>query len=181
MEQQSNQEKSISDALEDVLNKLSLLQIRYVVARQEVTTDKEAAESIGIKPDTVYRWGDEVKEAVRLMELDGLVTARHIRRKALAKAMLVKVKGLDSDDDVLRQRVATEIIEWEMGKATNRTEVGGVEGKPIEVKNFEFTDDEKQRAMAKLLEHAAKNNIASGWGNSEGNGDTAPEGAEQLA
>ena len=131
MEQQSNQEKSISETLEEVLNKLSLLQIRFVVARQEVTTDKEAAELIGIKPDTVYRWGDDVKEAVRLMELDGLVTARHIRRKALAKAMLVKVHGLDNDDDALRQRVATEIIEWEMGKAVQPQELSGKDGTPL--------------------------------------------------
>ena len=174
MEQQKNTEKYISEQLSDVLDKLSLDQIRFVVARQEFATDKEAAESIGIQPQTVYRWPDEVKDAVRLMAYDGMLTAQHIRRKALAKAMLIKVKGLDSNDDVLRQRVATEIIEWEMGKATNRTEVGGVEGKPIEVKSIEFTDDEKQRAMAKLLEYAAKNDIASGWADSEGIGDTAP-------
>jgi hypothetical protein len=32
--------------------------------------------------------------------------------------MLTKVAGLDSIDEQVRQRVATEIIEWEMGRAT---------------------------------------------------------------
>ena len=79
----------------------------------------------------MYRWPDEVKEAVRLMAYDGMITAQHIRRKALAKAMLVKVKGLDSDDDSLRQRVATEIIEWEMGKAMQPQEISGKGGGAI--------------------------------------------------
>jgi len=131
MEQHKNQEKSISEQLSQVLEKLSLDQIRYVVARQEFSTDKDAAESIDLKPDTIYRWPSEVKDAVRLMAFDGLATAQHIRRKALAKAMLIKVKGLDSGDDVLRQRVATEIIEWEMGRAMQPQEITGAEGTPL--------------------------------------------------
>jgi len=111
-------EKSISDTLESVLGQLSTDQIRFVVARQEFATDKEAANAIGIKPDTVYHWPEIVKDAVRLMADDGLVTALHLRRRNLAKAMLVKVKGLESDDDKIRQSVATEIIEWELGRAT---------------------------------------------------------------
>lgn len=138
MENLSNPEKSISDELERVLESLTLDQVRFVVARQEFSTDKEAAESIGMKPDTVYRWPDAVKDAVRIMALDGLVTARHIRRRSLAKAMLVKVKGLDSDDDNLRQRVATEIIEWEMGKAKQTTEVTGEDGGALRI---EYVND----------------------------------------
>jgi len=70
----------------------------------------------------VYRWPDAVKRAVKLMAGDGLVTALHLRRRVLAKAMLVKVRGLDTDDERLRQQTATEIIEWELGKATQRTD-----------------------------------------------------------
>jgi len=72
---------------------------------------------IKVSESTVYRWPDVVKQAVALMAADGLKTAMHIRRKHLAKAMLVKVRGLDSDDERIRQSSATEIIEWEMGKA----------------------------------------------------------------
>lgn len=116
-ESQNNPEKSISEQLDNILAQLTTDQIRFVIARQECATDKEAAEAIGIKPDTVYHWPALVKETVRLMAEDGLVVARHIRRRNLAKAMMVKVAGLDSGDERLRQNVATEIVEWEMGRA----------------------------------------------------------------
>jgi hypothetical protein len=125
MENQQNQRKSISDQLMAALAQLSTDQIRFVVARQDCATDKEAAMAIGIKPDTAYHWPPIVKEAVRLMTEDGLSVARHVRRRNLAKAMLVKVGGLDSGDESLRQRVATEIIEWEMGRAQQPIEHGG--------------------------------------------------------
>jgi len=114
-------EKQYSEELDSLLAQLSTDQIRYVIARQDFATDKEAAESVGIKPKTVYSWPPIVKEAVRLMAYDGLTTARHIRRRNLAKAMQVKVGGLDSDKEGIQQRVATEIIEWEMGKAEQPT------------------------------------------------------------
>ena len=101
-------------------------QIRFVVARQECSTDKEAAKEIGVRPNTAYTWkhkGAPIDEAVRLMALDGIIVAREVLRRNLAKAMAVKVAGLDHGDDKLRQSVATEIIEWEMGKATQRQEI----------------------------------------------------------
>ena len=53
--------------------------------------------------------------------------ARAIARKYLTKAMMVKVKALDSDDEGTRQRAATELIEWQLGKAaqTNLNENSG--------------------------------------------------------
>jgi len=126
-----------------VLRQLTFDQIRFVISRQDFLTDKEAAENVHLKPDTVKKWkykGAPIDEAVRLMGLDGLVLAREIRRRNLAKAMAVKVGGLDSEDERLRQAVATEVIEWEMGKATQPTKndnthkvivevVGGSRGK----------------------------------------------------
>ena len=138
MERQGNPENSISEQLSTVLAQLTTDQIRFVVARQECPTDKEAAEAIGIKPDTVYRWPDAVKEAVRLMAADGLIVAREVRRRSLAKAMLVKAAGLDSENERVRQGVSTEIIEWEMGKATQRQEVTGADGSPLTI---EYVND----------------------------------------
>jgi hypothetical protein len=136
-QEQTNQEKSSSDKLEQVLETLTVDQIRFVVARQQFSTDKEAAQEIGIKPDTVYQWkhkGFQIDDAVRLMALDGVIVAQHLRRRNLAKAMAVKVSGLDSDDEKLRQGVATEVIEWELGRATQRKEHTGRDGGPIETK-----------------------------------------------
>ena len=139
-------EKPISDTLETVLAQLSTDQIRFVVARSECATDKEAARAVGIRADTVYHWPAIVRDAVRLMAEDGLQTALHVRRRNLAKAMLVKVAGLDSEDERIKQATATEIIEWELGKATQKQEVSGPDGEPVEVKH-ELADN----AVADIL------------------------------
>jgi len=121
-ESQTNPNESMSEQLGAVLEQLTTDQIRFVIARQEYATDKEAAEAIGLKPDTVYHWPAIIKEAVRLMAYDGMTTALHLRKRALAKAMAVKVAGLDSNKEATRQGVATEIVEWELGKATQPTQ-----------------------------------------------------------
>jgi len=100
--------------------------MRFVVARQEYSSDKDSAEAIRVSPRTVKAWkadGAPIDEAVRLMAADGLVMAGKLRRRSLARAMAIKVAGLNSDKEQTRQSVATEIIEWEMGKATQKTEV----------------------------------------------------------
>ena len=115
-----NRPDPTTDALDALCRQLTIDQIRFVVARQEHSTDKAAAEFLDISPATVKDWkykGAPIDEAVKLMGVDGVVVARNVRRRNLAKAMLVKVGGLDSDDERTRQGVATEIIEWEMGRA----------------------------------------------------------------
>lgn len=135
MTDESEREQT-SDALSAVLNELTIDQMRFVVNRLEHTTDKDAAIATGVSPSTVKDWkykGAPIDEAVRLMAQDGLIIAQHIRRKNLAKAMLVKVAGLDISDERLKQMVATEIIEWEMGKAKQTQEITGADGEPFRV------------------------------------------------
>ncbi|RPJ29476.1 MAG: PBSX family phage terminase large subunit [Chloroflexi bacterium] len=62
------------------------------------------------------------------MALEALDGARAIRRKNLVKAMMVKAGGLDSDNEVVRQKAASEIIEWELGKADQP--LTGKDGEP---------------------------------------------------
>ena len=111
--------------LAEVIKQLTSTQLRFVIARNDSKSDKEAAEIIGISPSTVKNWDNKaiVDEAIMLMLLDGVITARELRRRNLAKAMAVKVAGLDSVDEKLRQSVATEIVEWEMGKAQGSVDV----------------------------------------------------------
>ncbi len=128
-----NAEKPISERLEAILSELSPNQLRFVVARQQYSTDTAAARAIGVKRDVVYRWPAVVKEAVRLMAEDAVAAALHLRRRALAKAMAVKAAGLDSKDEKVRQSAATEIIEWELGRAAQRQELTGADGGAIVV------------------------------------------------
>jgi hypothetical protein len=114
-----------SARLSEIVSQLTITQLRYIVARNESKSDKEAAETIGIIPATVKGWENKalVDDAVRLMLSDGVITARELRRRNLAKAMAVKVAGLDRDNEKIKQDVATEIIEGELGKAIQRNEI----------------------------------------------------------
>ena len=120
--------------LEELLAQLTVEQIRFVVARQEHNTDKAATKAAGVPAGSIKNWkhrGVPLDEAVKLMAMDGVVAALHIRRKGLAKAMAIKYEGLESKDKRLRQSVATEFIEWELGKAKQRQEITGAEGKAL--------------------------------------------------
>ena len=98
-----------------------------------------------LKPDTVSYWkrkGAPIDQTVKMMIADGLVTALHIRKRNLAKAMAVKVAGLDSDDERLRQGVATEVIEWETGKAKQTVAADVTSGgKPVKTYMIVSPDD----------------------------------------
>lgn len=129
-----NQPNRDSERLRELLRDLTMTQLRFVIARLEAKTDKDAAEVIGISPATVKSWENKklVDEAVSLMRLDGMITALEIRRRNLAKAMAVKAAGLDSDDEKIRQAVATELIEWELGRAKQAVEHSGEQTLHIE-------------------------------------------------
>lgn len=168
-------ESQPTNELEGLIERLTVDQIRFVVARQEHNTDKEAAEDLGISPDTVKSWKRKdipIDRACALLASDGLIVATNIRRRNLSKAMLVKVTGLDSEDERLRQGVATEIIEWEMGRAKQGVEHSGTgEGGAIVV------DDSRaeyhSRAIASLAD-AVRTLLASDHSGEPGAMD-APE------
>lgn len=135
-----------SEALDVVLGQLSPEQIRYAIARREAKSVTDAAAAVGMARQSYYKWPEEeraqIDEAVRLMARDGLVTAMHLRRRALAEAMAVKVAGLRSRDERVRQATATELIEWELGKAKQRNEVTGKDGEALVI---EYVNDWRGR------------------------------------
>lgn len=116
------QEKSISERISTIWPKLNRNQRRFVVAMQECATKKEGAELIGLEPDTVYRWPSIVDDALKALSADVETAVLDIIHSAAAKAAMVKTAGLDSDDEKLRQAVATEIIERAIGKVPNKNE-----------------------------------------------------------
>lgn len=116
-------QKSISERLAEIWTQLSRNQRRFVVAAQEFAAKKEAAESIGLKADTVYRWPDIVDEAIELFSADVEAAALNIILTNVGKAAMVKVAGLDDDDTRLRQAAATEILDRVLGKPTQAQEI----------------------------------------------------------
>lgn len=110
-------EEGKNQKIQEVLSRLTKDQLRVVVAMQEHQSKEAAAKVLRIPVKTIYNWGDIIDEAARLIALDTLNSALEIRRRNLAKAMAVKAAGLDSKSEAVRQKAATEIIEWEIGKA----------------------------------------------------------------
>ncbi len=144
--------KSDQNELEAVLATLSIDQVRFVIARTTTSSDKEAAQQARIPANTVKQWkytGAQIDKAVRLMVHDGVTTALHLRRRSLAKAMSIKTGGLESPDEKTRQAAATEIIEWELGKAQQGVDVTS---KGEQIGNAGLTDDRQLAAIVALYD-----------------------------
>lgn len=114
--------KSISERFIEVWGLLSHNQRRYVVAMQECTTKKEAAAAIDLEPDTIYRWPALVDEAVSLLNGNVRESAVQMLTHSLTKAAMVKITGMDSDDEKIRQGAASEILDRVLGKAVQPIE-----------------------------------------------------------
>lgn len=105
--------------LQTILAQLTKDQLRLVVALQEHPSKDAAAKAINVPVKTVYNWpSDLIDEAARLMALDAVQAALDLRRRNLIKAVGVKAAGLDSRNERIRQNAASEIMEWELGKAS---------------------------------------------------------------
>jgi transposase len=122
--------------LDEILKTLSVDQLRYIVARQEYSSKRDAAKAINMSYSTVTKWDERVDRAAELMALDGVHVARAILRKTLPKAMAVKAGGLDSDNERIRQDAATEIIDREFGKSVQKNELTGKDGGAIQIERF---------------------------------------------
>lgn len=107
----------------DIWNSLTLTQRRFVVAMQEHPTKKDAAEAIGISPQTAYNWGGEVSAAVEFVRNHTAIAQLGIIIANGTKAAMVVGKLLDSSDEAIRLRAAQDILDRNLGKATQRQEV----------------------------------------------------------
>jgi hypothetical protein len=103
--------------LQEALGRLSHDQMRYVLARLRTSSKKAAAADVGIPYDTVCHWPAYVDEAVDLLLLDTIAAAKALMVQGVAQAMAVKLAGLESLSEKVRQGVSTELIEWNLGRA----------------------------------------------------------------
>ncbi len=121
MDPQTNLDKS---TFEEIWAQLNRNQRRFVVAMQEYPNKAEAAKAIDVKPNTVYGWPETVDIAIHLLAESIADAACDIIAQATAKAAMVKVVGLDSRDERIRQGVASEILDRRLGTAVQKSEVG---------------------------------------------------------
>jgi hypothetical protein len=108
---------SLSEELTGKLSQLSPEQKRYVIARLRTKTRADAAEQAGVKADTVYHWPPLVDECVNLLLLDTVAAAHTLLAQSLAHAASVKLQGLESQNEKVRQGASTEIMDRNLGRA----------------------------------------------------------------
>lgn len=137
---------------QDILNGLTTNQLRFLVARLDAKSDAEAARMIGMDEKTPVRWPEkkQLDRALELAAYDGAVLALTMRRKTLPKAMAVKIAGLESKDERIRQAASTELIEGELGKAVQRSELTGRDGQPVQVQTI--SDEELLSELRAMLD-----------------------------
>lgn len=122
------------DRLDEIKKTLSPDQLRYLYERVLCRTDAEAARNCGIAPMTVYKWNEHtsIQEAVNLLMDDGLQVSLDIMRRNLARAARVKVGGLDSKREAVKQAAATEILDRFHGRPRQQNDVN-LTGGPLNI------------------------------------------------
>jgi hypothetical protein len=124
-------EKSTSSEFRELWQTLTHNQQRFAIAMLSSKTKKDAAQAVGLEPNTVYGWNGEVDAAVDFMRNHSAVATLGIIEANATKAAMIKAAGLDSDNEKLRQDVASEILDRILGKATQHQEVTGPNGTPL--------------------------------------------------
>jgi hypothetical protein len=117
----------------DLLRDATPEQRRWVWARLQEASDADAARRAGVHPATVCRWPNkkQLDEVVAILLNDAIEAARAILADALLEAVQVKVMGLRSRNEPIRQNAATEIIDRVLGKPSQRQEITGDDGGAI--------------------------------------------------
>lgn len=121
-------------------------QVKWVLARLVKKTDAEAAKEIGMHPSTVCRWPNkaDLDKAVMLYLRQPIDAALNILREAAVDAAVLKVEGLKSKKETIRQSVATEILDRNIGKPKQTQEVEG----SLQVRHVAELTDEQLASIA---------------------------------
>ena len=120
-----------NNKFQSIWRKLTRNQRRFVVGMTEHGSKKSCALAMNLKPPTVYGWPGYVDEAVELYQEHIVDVATVVLADAIAEAALVKVDGLESGDERIKQKASTEILDRYFGKAKQRTEHTGEDGGDI--------------------------------------------------
>lgn len=131
------------DDLRTVLDGLQDKQLAYVLSRAKSVSTAEALRNAGLGKNVYYKWTEEerdhLEEVAYRLQREQAVQAILVLQDATKQAAEVKVSGLKSRDERIKQNVATEILDRTVGKATDKLDVT-TGGNTITVK-LKDTDD----------------------------------------
>lgn len=119
----------------DSLNGFTIEQRKWIVARLLSTSDAAAARAVGVHPSTVCKWAEkpELDETIEALLADPMAQALTMILDAVPEAAKVKIAGLNSRKENVRQSSATEILDRVVGKPRQKMEHSGPEGEAIRV------------------------------------------------
>ena len=144
------EEKSTSDVnFRRLWQQLTHNQRRFAVAMLDSPTKKDAAIACQLEPNTVYKWNGVVDEVVEILLDRAADSAYDILEGQVVKAAMVKVSGLDSADEKVRQAESTEILDRVLGRARQSVDVT-TDGESLN--EGRHSDDRHARAMVSVLE-----------------------------
>ncbi len=131
------------DDLRTVLNGLQDKQLAYVLSRAKSVSTAEALRNAGLGKNVYYKWTEEerahLEEVAYRLQREQAVQAMLVLQDAVKQAAEVKVSGLKSRDERVKQNVATEILDRTVGKATDKLDVT-TSGNTITVKIKDIDD-----------------------------------------
>ncbi len=106
--------------LKTELDQLQDLRLDYVMARSRVSTDAEGYREAGISKASFYSWPtderDRLNQLAQQLKRETATRAMMVLQNAAEDAAKVKVSGLKSRDERIKQSAATEIIDRTIGK-----------------------------------------------------------------
>lgn len=129
----------------NVFDSLDERETAYVLARSDAFSNNQALKACGFSIGWLRNKDiDDLNARAESLRKDKAIRASMILSEAVEEAARVKASGLKSRDERVKQAVATEIIERELGKVPQRTELTGADGGAIEV------DDARENIQRKL-------------------------------
>lgn len=123
-------ETELKNALDEL--KSDRAKFDYVLERSSCASVESALKAVGRSKGWFYSLPKDEQARLELLanELHAAakLRANHVLEDALVEAAQVKVSGLRSRNESIKQSAATEILDRGVGKPTQRQEVTGAEG-----------------------------------------------------
>jgi len=115
--------KNVS-TMEDLRAELDHLEdkrLAYVMARSRVNSDAQGYSEAGIHKNTFYSWPaqerEQLNDLAQRFKRETATRALMVLQDAAEEAARIKVSGLSSRDERVKQAAATEIIDRTIGKS----------------------------------------------------------------
>ena len=103
------------------------LKLNYVLERADVNTDKDGYINSGITKRAFYKWPRETREHLNklalALKLETALKAKLVLRAATKEAAEIKVEGMKSRNERIKQGASTEILDRMLGKPMQRQEM----------------------------------------------------------